>query len=311
MLVLRLSFLSAALLIGVSAEPYDRDIVFEGAIGQVRAAWQLSEHYKSLGEALGDKKKTIEDEADIYEVVAEVRSKMEKWDSSPIWSKLLTQKPPENAIKLFASLPSGIVQCNFQGYLNLASNYAAAIGNDRRLSPTDQIRSSVVAAIESHGLICGQEYSKSFKAKYEEIDPGLLDRLKQVLNNDLLDIVFPKDLREALRKTDLLGDFRSRWSKNLLDRLVTASSPSERKSNFETGVVNKYLISPCRQLVFELNDVFEPAKLDMALDDSFIKQVNPDHSVLMRDAWKRYLICNMINLNAAQVGRELIDRQQN
>lgn len=314
--------LVATVALKIDAEPYDRDVVFEGAIDQVISASKLDQYYKSLGEVLGNKNKQIVDEVDIYEVVGQVKRIFQEWESSFILSKLLNQKPSEEAIELFSSLPSGIVQCDFRGYLILASNYAAAIGDLRHLNPTDQIKSSVRAAIQEHGIICGGEYFQRFMDKYNGMSPEVMDGLKLLLNCELLDKIFAKDLKSALRTTNLLAKFKSSWGSALLDRIASVvdggqeakylrSVPSGaslegKKSEFEVNIVDRYLIKPCRSFVFEFNDILEPAKLDLTLGDSFITVINPNHSVLLRDTWKRYLVCNMVNLNFSMVTRELI-----
>lgn len=306
------------------ADPYDRDIVLEGAIEHVAASSSMANHYSSLGAVLGNKNKHIRDEMDIYEVVGEVRKIMDKWDSTFVLAKLMTQKPPEEAIQLFGQLPAGIIQCNFDGYTILARNYAAAVGNERLLKPTDKIKSSVLAAIQEHGRLCRSEYFQRFKDALEQIEPEEMDQLKGLLNYELLDKIFPKDLKGALRTTKLLEKFKKIVSLPLLLKLAELvkgrpeakylkSIPSdaslrEKKSEFETNIVEKYLLEPCRTLIYAFSDVLEPAKLDLSSNDDILREINPEQSYLLRDYWKRYLFCSMLETNYIVVSQELASR---
>lgn len=222
------------------------------------------------------------------------------------------------AIEILDSLDRVTTWCDLAGYRVLVGAYTASTPVDP--DAASPIHELAIEALARHGQACRPQYSQRFPQIAQEMEPAervLAGKVDKLLSADLIDLLFPgEDLKSRVRAVDIVPDrFVAHVSRPLfMDKLNEAARRTADRIKRPDGDLSardleRHLVEPCQIYVQSYDDIFLPARLDLALNEDKITQINPTKSEKFTQAWMKFRVCSALLEASSQEALELINQK--
>lgn len=258
-----------------------------------------------LAKEIGNQLMPINSREDIYLCIENADRVIEKYiamfSSGRVTKKRIDERNSiERAAALLRALPSASESCNLISYLDLMAILKAAAGDLGLMQPTDQVRSSILAAIKLHRNHCSGSYHKRLLSALNEMDIAARESVVKILDLDLIERIFPGYSHEPMVLFEAKNTHETlmRISNDLLDKVVITMDLADKDVIF-TEILSRRLLEPCELFLQPLEGILLPAKVDMALRDmTNISLIDPKlNNRELIDTWARFHICSSIHYN--------------
>lgn len=171
-------------------------------------------------------------------------------------------------------------KCDPESYATLRCAYLSALDKvkpDAVLKPNNLVNKVVVEALEKHGQVCRPHYAFIYRTFHQVREP-FVEQVDRILSQEVIELLFPEqDLRLRIRAIDLMARFAARVPRRLIRE--------------DTASIGKQLVEPCRRYVEEFGEIFLSARLDLALNDEKIPEINASREAKFDETWVRFRIC--------------------